>query len=88
MINILDILSISPDMLSELIARLTVRQREVITLLVQGQSDKEVASLLSITQWTIKKHVYNACQRAGVLNRTQLIVAFVIWQITEKEKLA
>ncbi|WP_409018972.1 helix-turn-helix transcriptional regulator [Brevundimonas vesicularis] len=48
--------------------RLTARQLECLTL-TRLMSDKEIAQHLNITESTVKKHVYEACQRLGVNRR-------------------
>ncbi|HYD65013.1 response regulator transcription factor [Azospirillum sp.] len=51
---------------------LTDRQREILLLLLQGQSNKEIARSLGIVEGTIKVHLRSVMQRLGVRNRTQL----------------
>ncbi|OYD84526.1 LuxR C-terminal-related transcriptional regulator [Azospirillum brasilense] len=53
---------------------LTDRQREILQLLLQGQSNKEIARSLGIVEGTIKVHLRSIMQRLGVRNRTQLAV--------------
>ena len=48
---------------------LTERQREVLILLAQGLSNKDIAEALVITPNTVKKHVHNIFNRLGVSNR-------------------
>lgn len=54
------------------VAQLTERQREVLTLLLQGQSNKEIARSLGVLEGTVKVHLRSVMQRLGVRNRTQL----------------
>ncbi|HEY0835941.1 MAG TPA: response regulator transcription factor [Azospirillum sp.] len=51
---------------------LTDRQREILTLLLEGRSNKEIARALGIVEGTIKVHLRSVMQRLGVRNRTQL----------------
>ena len=51
---------------------LTQRQREILALLLEGQSNKEIARELGILEGTIKVHLRSVMQRLGVRNRTQL----------------
>ena len=61
------------DVKSELAALgLSVRESEVIDLLLVGLSHKEVAERLFISPDTVKKHTYNAYRKLGVQNRVQL----------------
>lgn len=51
---------------------LTARQREILALLLEGRSNKEIARSLGILEGTIKVHLRSVMQRLGVHNRTQL----------------
>lgn len=53
---------------------LTDRELEVLELLVDGKSNKEIAVLLSITLHTVKAHVCNIIQKLAVDDRTQAAV--------------
>ncbi len=50
---------------------LTVRQREVLELVVEGLSNAEVARRLYLTESTIKQHLRAAYKLLGVRNRTE-----------------
>lgn len=54
---------------------LSPREREVLTLMVHGKSNKEIASELGITEATVKCHVSVILMRLGVSDRTQAVVA-------------
>ena len=54
---------------------LTDRQRQVLCLLLDGQSNKEIARALGVLEGTIKVHLRTVMQRLGVRNRTQLALA-------------
>lgn len=54
------------------ISKLTSRQKEVLALLIKGQSNKIIASNLNITETTVKRHVYNIYQMLGVKNRVEV----------------
>ena len=73
-------LTLAPEVIPDLIARLTPRQLEVIGLLAQGQSNKQTGEILSIGGATVRTHIQNACKRLDVDNRTQLIVIFSMWK--------
>jgi len=51
---------------------LTDRQRDVLRLLLDGQSNKEIARSLGVLEGTVKVHLRSVMQRLGVRNRTQL----------------
>lgn len=46
---------------------------EVIELICQGHTNKEIADLLFISVETVKDHNYKIFQKTGVKNRTQLV---------------
>jgi len=53
---------------------LSVREREVLQLIVRGRSNKEIASDLGITESTVKCHVSVILMRLNVTDRTQAVV--------------
>jgi DNA-binding NarL/FixJ family response regulator len=48
---------------------LTMREREIVQLIDQGLSNKEIARLLSIQVATVKNHVHNILEKLGVQRR-------------------
>lgn len=50
---------------------LTVREREVLSQLMRGASNKEIARMLNLQVVTIKLHVRGICKKLGASNRTQ-----------------
>jgi two-component system, NarL family, response regulator LiaR len=50
---------------------LTERETEVLRLLAQGQSNKQIAHRLHISEKTVKTHVSNILSKLGVQSRTQ-----------------
>lgn len=55
--------------------RLTDRQREVLELICQGRSNKEIASSLQLAEITTKAHVSAIFRELRVANRTQALLA-------------
>jgi DNA-binding CsgD family transcriptional regulator len=53
--------------------KITKRETEVIELICQGKTNKEIAEQLFISVETVKDHNYKIFQKAGVKNRTQLV---------------
>lgn len=51
---------------------LTRREKEVLTMLVQGQSNKEIARPLGIEERTVKAHISKLMRKTGVRNRVAL----------------
>jgi DNA-binding NarL/FixJ family response regulator len=58
----------------EMIEALTEREMDVLHLLVQGSSNKEVARALQITEDTVKVHVKHILAKLGVQSRTQAVL--------------
>jgi two-component system response regulator DevR len=54
--------------------QLTTRQREVLKLLAEGRSNREIGSTLFVTEGTVKNHVTQILQIVGVSDRTRLAV--------------
>lgn len=52
---------------------LTEREREVLGLLAQGKSNKEIAAALVITERTVKFHVSSLMSKLGANNRTEVV---------------
>ena len=59
----------------------TEREKEVLALLGQGLNNKEIASILVITEGTVKNHVSNLIAKLGLRDRTQAAVFSVRHQI-------
>ncbi len=55
-------------------SELSARERDVLALIAQGRSNKEIASALGITEGTVKCHVTMILSRLGVSDRTQAVV--------------
>lgn len=51
---------------------LTMREQEVVLLIVSGRDDHEIADALCISLSTLRKHIYNAYKKLDVNNRVQL----------------
>lgn len=56
---------------------LTDREREVVTLLAQGMTAKEVAAALSISPNTVEKHVETVMIKLRARNRVQMALIAV-----------
>jgi DNA-binding NarL/FixJ family response regulator len=55
-------------------AQLSDREREVLTLIARGYSNKRIALELGITERTVKAHATSIFERLGVSDRTQAAV--------------
>jgi len=58
-------------------AALTGRERQVLEVLAQGHSNREIARLLGVSEKTVKTHVSSVLAKLGVADRTQAAVLAV-----------
>ncbi len=56
------------------VVRLTPRERQILSLIVDGQSNAAIGSELGISERTVKAHCGRLFQRLGVSDRTQAAV--------------
>ena len=54
---------------------LSIRETEVLHLIIEGASNGEISAKLFISENTVKFHVRNILKKTGYLNRTELISA-------------
>ena len=66
-------------------ARLTPRERGIVTLIDEGLSNKEIANRLGIELSTVKNHVHRILEKLHVLRRTQAAAQFRRAQLLNKE---
>ncbi|MDY7040361.1 MAG: response regulator transcription factor [Chloroflexota bacterium] len=52
---------------------LSEREMEVLALLIEGLSDREIGERLFLAESTVKKHVANIRDKLGAANRTQAV---------------
>jgi DNA-binding NarL/FixJ family response regulator len=61
------------------------RELEVLRLIAQGRSNKEIASELGIVEGTVKAHLTNIFEKLGAADRTQAITIAVKRKILQLE---
>jgi DNA-binding NarL/FixJ family response regulator len=52
---------------------LTAREREVLQLLAEGASNREIGTRLHLTEGTVKNHVSNILGKLHAANRTHAV---------------
>lgn len=83
-LRVADSLRRDPDeqLFEENLATLTVRQREVLALIAEGKTNREIADVLCISEGTVKNYVTRILEVVGVTDRTKLAVLLVRHQMT------
>ena len=66
---------LNPAVVEQAMSILTPRQREVLGLLGEGKSNKEIARILELAEGTVKLHVTAILKALNVNNRTRAVVA-------------
>lgn len=64
-----------PNQSNDKMPALTPRQRQVLRQIVEGSSNKVIASELDLSEATVKMHVTSIMKSLGVSNRTQAAMA-------------
>jgi DNA-binding NarL/FixJ family response regulator len=53
---------------------LTEREREILQLLAEGKSNKEAATILNVSPYTIETHRQNLMQKLGLHNTAEIVL--------------
>lgn len=59
-------------------ALLTSREREILTLVATGASNRQIADRLSISRHTVRAHLSSIYSKLGARNRTRAAILFVM----------
>jgi DNA-binding NarL/FixJ family response regulator len=54
--------------------RLTKKEMKILTFLMRGTVNNEIASSIGLTESTVKSHVSSIIKKMGVINRTQVFI--------------
>jgi RNA polymerase sigma factor (sigma-70 family) len=60
--------------LSDTFDLLTAREKEVLQLLAEGKTNKEVAQLLDVSPYTVESHRTNLMQKLGIHNTSEIVL--------------
>lgn len=66
--------------------RLSPREREILTFLSRGASNKDIARSLDLAESTVKIHVQNILKKLNLMSRVQAAVYAVEHGLTEKNE--
>ncbi len=55
--------------------RMTAREREIVLLIAEGLSNKEIAGRLTIAPYTVKNHVHNILEKLALHSRLQIAMS-------------
>ncbi len=56
--------------------RMTKREREIIVLIAEGMSNKEIAQRLNLSTYTVKSHVHNILEKLALHSRLEIAAHF------------
>lgn len=68
------------------LSSLTRRQREVLSLVLQGDSNKEISRKIFVTERTAETHVTAILAKVGLDSRTRLIARLLHQKIQQLEE--
>ena len=51
---------------------MTKRERQVISLIAEGHTNKEIAQKLHLSTYTVKSHVHNILEKLALSTRVQI----------------
>jgi two-component system, NarL family, nitrate/nitrite response regulator NarL len=63
-----------PPAEAEMIARLTPREREIVSLVAEGRRNKQIADKLYISDTTVRHHLTSILSKLGVSDRMELLI--------------
>lgn len=59
--------------INDLFSVLTAREKEILTYVVDGMTNRYIAGKLGITEGTVKKTIYNGYRKLGICSRVELL---------------
>ncbi len=63
-----------PGQQAPALTSLTPREREILTLIAKGHSNREIARLLYVSESTVKNHISSVYKKVGIAGRSRLVL--------------
>ena len=60
-----------------MVSILTAREKEIFNLLIENNTTSDIASLLHISEKTVRNHISNVIQKLDVSSRSQAIIELI-----------
>lgn len=60
--------------------RVTRRERDVLSLLLRGKTNKQIAEALDLSGYTVRDHVSKLLKKCRVKTRAELMAEFMVGQ--------
>ena len=60
-----------------MVSILTAREKEIFNLLIENNTTSDIASLLNISEKTVRNHISNVIQKLCVSGRSQAIIELI-----------
>ena len=76
--KVLNSMRAEPSASSRPLDQLTPRQNDILRQLAEGKSNREVASILGLTEGTVKQHVHAIYRALQVANRVEAVNLFLM----------
>ena len=54
--------------------RMTKREREIVALIAEGMSNKDIAQRLNLSTYTVKSHIHNILEKMALHSRLEIAV--------------
>ena len=76
-------LSLTPLEINYRCEGLKESQVEILSHLMHGKSDSEIADMMGISAALVRLRLAGACDRIGVSRRAQLLVMYALWEFSK-----
>ena len=66
---------------------MTGREQKVLTLVIEGKTNKEIAKIIGASDFTVREHVSSILHKIGVRSRVELLAAEIKKLESQKKNL-